>query len=136
MEIDPDEVKNGTSRLEIKVKQTLLGLGCKERGSDIADINFLYDFRHNKRLPEHIGKPQKGSIYPDFCFPKLHLIIEVDGEHWHVRTPEQIEKTEYRNRIYSDFDYNVLVFDGATIKADFSFVKFNICQNLAYSLIV
>jgi very-short-patch-repair endonuclease len=74
----------------------------------LEEIGFKYeeDLLHNQyiRVNDHY-------YYPDFTIPKLNLIIECDGEHWH----KDIKKDKLRDTELKSIGYNVIRFSGKTI---------------------
>lgn len=120
--IHPRKIKKRRSKLELKIKNYLI---------DELKLAENKDFLWNKKLPEMLGRPNEGSKRPDFCFLKLKLIIEADGEWYHIRTKEQIEKDESRYRLYKSFGYNVLIFSGSEIKNNWQKVQKKIIENVS-----
>lgn len=97
----------------------------------IKKLNFKsdIDFYHNKKLPEHKKeKKKKGFNRPDFLFPVIKLIIEVDGDQIHgnpkfwglndwvghrknpILAKDKWEKDKRSNQLYESFGYKVLRF--------------------------
>jgi len=107
----PKETRVNCSSLEIIVKHFL-----KKQ-----NINFI----HDKILPEHKGM-RKGFKRPDFLLPDYNLIIECDGEYYHLDK----EKDKIRNKTYKDIGYKVLCFSGNEIENKFDYVKYKIINKL------
>lgn len=129
--IEPWETEPYRSNLEMKIKKFL-----KEE-LRYNEINFgdaaqnSTDFLHGKKLPEHKGR-RSAYHNPDFLFPKLKLIIEADGEHWH----QDKEKDKKRNEEYIKNGYDLLIFTGKQIDKHFEGVKSIVMQAiLRYELI-
>lgn len=105
----PWETKSYKSTLEIKVKKLLDSFGII--------------YQNNKVLPEHKGL-KKGSKRPDFLLPDSNLIIECDGEIWHLNKEKDLE----RNNLYENFGYDVLCFTGQEIENNWNKVEETILQ--------
>ncbi len=128
--IPPDKKKKGVSDLQLILDEFLKNeLKFNEVGN-AGEAQKITDYTHGKGVWEQVGKPKTGRKYPDFCFPILKFIIEADGEHYHIKTPEQIKKDQKRNELYKKIGYDVLVFLGSEIKNETSFVKAQIVQHL------
>lgn len=103
--IHPSEVKRKIPELEEKVKNLLLNAGFQEKES-LEDISSHVHFLHNKRLPDHSGRPEDYRK-PDFCWPLAKIILEVDDT-YHEHADQQAKDAE-RNRIYESFGYEVFL---------------------------
>lgn len=57
---------------------------------------------------EYTLKLCSSSIKPDFFIPELKLIIEFDGEYWHRRDKEIIEREQKRDKMIIDAGYTVI----------------------------
>ncbi len=113
--IHPSQKKKNISLLQIKICDFLKNELRLKEVNHFSEVKNITDFTHNKMIKEQKGLPKKGRFHPDFCFPLLKLIIECDGEYYHIRTEEQILHDDLRNKVYSGHGYDVYCFSGQEI---------------------
>lgn len=47
-----------------------------------------------------------GAWLYDFYLPDLNMLVEVDGEYWHSKSKEQINKDKIKTKIASELSYD------------------------------
>lgn len=114
---------------ENKIKDLILDAGYKEN----------IDFFHNKKLPEHKGRRSEYKR-PDFLFPRIRLIVEVEGDEIHgnprlygphdligfkrnIPAAKKWESDKKRNLTYTDNKYVVLTIWEYDVKNDLEKIK-------------
>lgn len=67
-------------------------------------IPFLFQSKITVNIPElDLLKDYR----PDFIFPELKIIVEVQGAHWHSK-PEALDADAYKQALYNIMGYKVL----------------------------
>lgn len=92
--------KNGTRNLINFVKYTNTSLEIKMKNFlEINSLKYIHQFEMNT---------EKTIWLIDFYIPSLNLMLEVDGEYWHSKSLEQINKDILKEKYAIKQGYNFL----------------------------